>query len=392
MTTAKLSFFDKFLQSPYVPTARSLLIASLFMTIVMSLLMIASASIPFAQSHDMPSLRFFWMQLLYVSVGLAMGWVVYQVPLRWFSNFSLMVAGWVFLVLLLVLTLLVGTKINGSTRWLDFGPVNLQVAEFAKLMMVFVAADYVVRRSAEVRESIWSGWRLLIWYTPVLLLVFWQPDFGSVVVIFLTAVVILFVSGVPLRHYLFLGLAGLPMLVVGMIMADYRQARLLSFLDPFDDLQKTDYQLARSLVAFGRGEVNGMGYGDSVLKLSHLPEAHTDFILAITGEELGFLGVGFVLALQAVMIGSVMKISHTCLKRRQLRLSYATFGFATILFGQLLINAGMNMGIMPTKGLTLPFYSFGGSSMLMFMMMIAIVLKVDKESPFIYRNNLNREY
>lgn len=303
-----------------------------------------------------------------------------------------MVAGWVFLVLLLVLTLLVGTKINGSTRWLDFGPVNLQVAEFAKLMMVFVAADYVVRRSAEVRESIWSGWRLLIWYTPVLLLVFWQPDFGSVVVIFLTAVVILFVSGVPLRHYLFLGLAGLPMLVVGMIMADYRQARLLSFLDPFDDLQKTDYQLARSLVAFGRGEVNGMGYGDSVLKLSHLPEAHTDFILAITGEELGFLGVGFVLALQAVMIGSVMKISHTCLKRRQLRLSYATFGFATILFGQLLINAGMNMGIMPTKGLTLPFYSFGGSSMLMFMMMIAIVLKVDKESPFIYRNNLNREY
>lgn len=362
------------------------------MLVVLSLLMIASASIPFAQQMNMPVMRFFWMQAIYAMVGVVAGWVVYQVPLKWYFKFPLVLSAWLFLLLLLLLTLLMGSTINGSTRWLDFGPVNLQVAEFAKLIMVLVIADYVVRRSAEVRESMWSGWRLLLWYTPILLLLYKQPDFGSVMVIFMTAFIVLFVSGVPFRHYLFLILAGVPILGLGLMMADYRQVRMLSFLDPFDDIRNSDFQLAQSLVAFGRGQFGGVGYGDSVLKLSHLPEAHTDFILAITGEELGFWGVSLVLTLLMVILSCIMKISFTALKRRQLRLSYMLFGFGTILFGQILINAGMNMGILPTKGLTLPFYSFGGSSMLMFMMMIAIVLKVDKQSGEIYAQNTNREY
>lgn len=387
------SWFSKITSTnfSYLPKASNVLMSALFMLIITSLLMIASASIPFTQMHDMPDLRFFWFQMAYVLVGAVLAWVVYQVPLKWYFNFPLLVAGWLLLLSLLGLTLL-SAPINGSRRWLDLGVVNLQTAEFAKLLMVLVISDYVVRRSAEVRSSMWSGWRLLVWYVPVLVLIFAQPDYGSLAVIVATAFILLFISGAPYRHYLFLMVACLPVLALGMWSAEYRQARLLSFWDPFDDVQNSDFQLARALAAFGRGETTGVGYGNSVLKLSHLPEAHTDFILAITGEELGFVGVAFVLTLLAVIVFCVMRISLTALKRRQLRLSYIVFGFGTILFGQILINAGMNMGILPTKGLTLPFYSFGGSSMLMFMVMMAIVLKVAHQSDEINAQNKNREY
>lgn len=377
--------------SPYLPKASNLLSSALLMLIVMSLLMIASASIPFTQLHDIPDLRFFWFQASYVVVGLLVGWVVYHVPLKWYFNFPLVVSAWILLNLLLLLTLF-SPPINGSRRWLDFGVVNLQTAEFAKLLMVFIIADYVVRRSAEVRVSMWSGWRLIIWYFPVAMLIYFQPDYGSLVVIFATAFIVLFISGAPYRHYLFLTMAGVPLLVIGMWGAKYRQIRLMSFLNPFEDTDGASYQLARSLVAFGRGEITGVGYGESVLKLSHLPEAHTDFILAITGEEFGFVGVAFVLTLLSVIVFCVMRISYVTLKRRQLRLSYMVFGFGTILFGQILINVGMSMGLLPTKGLTLPFYSFGGSSMLMFMMMMAIILKVAHQSDEINAQNKNREY
>lgn len=258
--------------------------------------------------------------------------------------------------------------------------------------MVFIISDYVVRRSAEVRESVLTGWRLLLWYSPVLLLIYKQPDFGSMVIILATAAIVLLISGSPVRHYFALLLATIPVIIVAMWGEAYRKSRVLSFVNPFDDVKDSDYQLVRSLVAYGRGETTGVGYGDSVLKLSHLPEAHTDFILAVTGEELGFVGVAFVLSLLCVVLFCIMRISYIALKRRQLRLSYAVFGFGTILFGQIIINAGMTMALAPTKGLTLPFYSYGGSSMLMFMMIIAFTLKVAHQSDEINEQNKNREY
>lgn len=387
-----LKKWQNLLQSPYIPSAHSLLVVGLFALIMLSLLMIASASIPFAQQHNLPELKFFWSQTTYVLMGVLFGLVVYQIPLKWYFQMPLMVPAWLLLNLLLLLTLLVGTPINGSKRWLDFGVLNLQTAEFAKLLMLMIISDYVVRRSAEVREGIMAGARLLIWYTPALLLIVVQPDFGSCVVIGLTAFIILFISGVPARHYIFLLAAVMPVIITVLLFSDYRSARVFSYSDPFDDVLGTDYQLSRSLVAFGRGEFTGVGYGDSILKLSHLPEAHTDFILSITGEELGFLGVTLVFLLEALIVGCIMRISYIALKRRQLRLSYMTFGFATIIFGQVMINGGMTMALLPTKGLTLPFYSFGGSSMLMFLMMIAITLKTAKESGEIYQQNKNREY
>lgn len=386
------TFFEKISQSAYLPSARTTLIVSLFLLMTTSLLMIISASLPAAIKLEMPQLRFFWMQLLYIFIGLGAAYVAYRLPLKVYFKFSTLVVAWVVIVVLLLLTWLVGNEINGSKRWLNFGFFNLQTAEFAKLLMVLVVSDYVVRRSGEVRQNMWSSWKLLIWYGVVVIFLLLHPDFGSIMVVVASATIILFISGVPKRDFwIFLGIIS-TVIAVMLWQADYRRARVLSYWDPFDDTSHTDFQLARSLSAFARGEWTGVGYGNSILKLSHLPEAHTDFILAITGEELGFWGVCFVLLLQAAITGSIMKISYTALKRRQLRLSYLTFGFATVIFGQVVINAGMEMGLLPTKGLTLPFYSFGGSSLLSMMIMIGIILKVDKCSEQIHQENKNREY
>lgn len=375
-----------------LPSARTTLLVSLGLLLTLSLLMIASASIPFALAKDLYPMRFFWSQLLYIGLGVVAAYVVYKLPLRIYCKFSNVLALWLGVVVLLVLTAIFAVPINGSKRWLNIAGFSLQSAELAKMVMVMVAAEYVVRRSADMRGSLWGGWRLLLWYLPIVILLALQPDFGSTAVIVATLLVIAFISGAPLRDYAFITTVVGVTMAVGMAFADYRRERLMSFWDPFDDIQDTDYQLSRSLIAFGRGEFSGVGYGDSVQKLSHLPEAHTDFILAITGEELGFIGVSFVLLLGALIVAAIMHISYVTLKRRQLRLSYMVFGFATVIFGQIFINAGMNMGILPTKGLTLPFYSFGGSALLVNMMMIGFILKVDKESEGIERMGLSRNF
>ncbi|SPX83070.1 FtsW/RodA/SpoVE family cell cycle protein [Moraxella ovis] len=375
-----------------LPSARTTLLVSLGLLLTLSLLMIASASIPFALAKDLYPMRFFWSQLLYIGLGVAAAYVVYNLPLRIYCKFSNVLALWLGVVALLILTAIFAVPINGSKRWLNIAGFSLQSAELAKMVMVMVAAEYVVRRSADMRGSLWGGWRLLLWYLPIVTLLVLQPDFGSTAVIVATLLVIAFISGAPLRDYAFITTVVGVTMAVGMAFADYRRERLMSFWDPFDDIQDTDYQLSRSLIAFGRGEFSGVGYGDSVQKLSHLPEAHTDFILAITGEELGFIGVSFVLLLGALIVAAIMHISYVTLKRRQLRLSYMVFGFATVIFGQIFINAGMNMGILPTKGLTLPFYSFGGSALLVNMMMIGFILKVDKESEGIDRMGLSRNF
>ncbi|AKG14888.2 cell division protein FtsW [Moraxella bovoculi] len=375
-----------------LPSARTTLLVSLGLLLTLSLLMIASASIPFALAKDLYPMRFFWSQLLYIGLGVAAAYVVYNLPLRIYCKFSNVLALWLGVVALLILTAIFAVPINGSKRWLNIAGFSLQSAELAKMVMVMVAAEYVVRRSADMRGSLWGGWRLLLWYLPIVTLLVLQPDFGSTAVIVATLLAIAFISGAPLRDYAFITTVIGVTMAAGMAFADYRRERLMSFWDPFDDIQDTDYQLSRSLIAFGRGEFSGVGYGDSVQKLSHLPEAHTDFILAITGEELGFIGVSFVLLLGALIVAAIMHISYATLKRRQLRLSYMVFGFATVIFGQIFINAGMNMGILPTKGLTLPFYSFGGSALLVNMMMIGFILKVDKESEGIDRMGLSRNF
>ena len=369
-----------------MPSARAILLSSVGCMLVLSLLMVASASIPFALSRGMTELKFFYNQLLYMGIGLAIAAVSYHVVslkrlYRTETQFILLaITG-----LLLVATLF-STPINGSKRWLTLAGFNFQVAELAKLVMIVFVSDFVVRRSFEVRNG-WDGFlriALVVGLMTVLLLA--QPDFGSFVVILGTVFAIFYIAGAPYKQFLALGAVAVGGAVLMVATVQYRLVRVMSFLDPFDDVQDTDYQLARSLIAFGRGQFTGVGYGESVQKLSHLPEAHTDFLLAITGEELGFVGVTMILILEALIIGSAMRISYNALKRRQMRMSYTAFGIAVVFIAQTIINAAMNMGAIPTKGLTMPFFSYGGSSMLISLVMVAVLLKIYKESPEIEKS------
>lgn len=387
-----MSVFDRILA--YLPSARTCLIVALGGLMMLSLLMVASASIPYAMNRHLADLKFFWSQLGYMSIAIAVGAMVYQVPLKYHFNHNVLLGIFVFTVLLLFSTLLFGQSINGSKRWLSLFGFSFQPAELAKVFLVMVVAEFMHRRSSELRyrSILLAGTRLMVWYIPILIALYLQPDYGSIMVIGATMLVMLFVGGAPLGQFalltVFLGLLA----AAGLWQAEYRQARLMSFVDPFDDVLDSDYQLSRSLIAFGRGEFSGVGYGNSVQKLAHLPEAHTDFLLAITGEELGFLGVAAVIILEFIIIIAMLRISYKALVRRQLKLSYMVFGFCVIIFGQVCINAGMNMGMLPTKGLTLPFFSYGGSSMLFSVIMIAIALKVNQQSPMIAKAGENREY
>ncbi|WP_019672141.1 putative lipid II flippase FtsW [Psychrobacter lutiphocae] len=376
-TSRKRDYFSMF----SVPTAGGVLITSVSCLLVLSLIMVASASIPFANMHDLPQLTYFKNQFLYMIIGLAVGFIVYKTPLSWFYDMLFLVLSLAAVLLLLILTLAIGNEINGAKRWIQLGPFNFQVAELAKLVMVLFTADFVVRRANEVRQGIGGIIRLGITVGVLIWLIMSQPDFGSAVILSGVILSIFFVAGASWAQISILVVLGAIGGVYAILFQEYRLIRFASFWDPFDDIQGSDYQLARSLIAFGRGEVTGVGYGESVQKLAHLPEAHTDFLLAITGEELGLVGVLTVLFLEAVVVICTMRISYNALRNNQMRLSYTAFGIGVIFIGQIVINAGMNMGVMPTKGLTLPFFSYGGSSMLMCLIMVGLLLNIQKTSP-----------
>lgn len=394
---AGFDFINRLIQRlqhlPYVPSIRTLLLTSLGLLACLSLLMIASASIPFAQQRGMSDLAFFYRQLGYMILGLAAGYVVYKVKLKILASFELMVIGWIVTGLLLLATLIFGVDINGAKRWIDLGFGNFQPAELCKMVMIMTTAEYVVRRSADVRESVFYSFRLMIPCIPLCGLLILQPDFGSFAVIIATMLVLLFIAGSPLYQYVSVAVVAAGMLALFVITSDYRMRRISSIIDdPFNDFLGDGYQQANSLLALGRGGITGTGYGDSIQKLSYLPEAHTDFLFAITGEELGLIGSLVVILLEAVVIFSMMAISYMAFKRRQMILSYTVFGFAVMFFGQTMINILMNLGIGPTKGLTLPFFSYGGSSILISSMIIGYVLNVYENSPIIAANKESPRY
>lgn len=357
----------------------SVMSIALMLLMAMSLLMVTSASMPITMANSMPDLYYFRQQSLFMVLGIVSAFVMYKLPLRLIVNTQTQAILLIGTVILLFLTLF-STPINGSRRWLNLIVLNFQPAELAKLVTITLCADYLVRRSYEVRHT-WTGWiRLLCAMGFVLGLLILQPDFGSFAIIMASIFLLFFVAGAPPRQYVLFGGLGAILLGVLVMRTGYRSRRVLSFLDPFDDMQNSDYQLSRSLIAFGRGEFSGVGFGQSVQKLAHLPEAHTDFLLSITGEELGFLGVALVLLLEATLIVCLMLISRRTLIQKQLRLSYMTFGFGILIFAQTMINAGMTMGILPTKGLTMPFFSYGGSSMLMCLTMMGIAFNINKNA------------
>ena len=342
-------------------------------------LLLASASMGMSNKLYHNSFHFVLHQAVYLCVGCLVAFFVLQVPL----GFWLKVGGYLLLasmfLLMLVLVPGVGRQVNGSIRWLSFGPITLQVSEFAKFAMVVYSSGYLLRRQDEVREGVKGFVKPLILLGIISSLLLLEPDFGAIVVMVLTLLGMMYLAGARLGQFIVLLLlvgAALGMLA---IISPYRLMRLTSFLNPWAKPFDSGYQLVQSLIAFGRGGFFGVGLGNSIQKLFYLPEAHTDFLFAVLAEELGIIGQLVTLGLFSFLIARSLYLGKIAAQIKNWFASYLAYGLGLLLGVQMIINVGVNLGLLPTKGLTLPFMSYGGSSMLFNCVIIAVLLRIHHE-------------
>lgn len=364
--------------SPRIPkeiTPRNVLIFCVVALLCIGTIMVGSASMPYAERlHENP-FHYVIRHAISIVVAFVCAMLAYRVSLNsWFNNtFPL----WLITMVLLLAVLLVGSEVNGSTRWIRLAGFTFQPTEAAKVMMAIFTADYVVRRAEEVRNNIKGLVRLgaVMLFTVGLIIA--EPDLGATVVVALTMLGVFFLAGAPLIQFGIAFGAIIAAFVFLILFEPYRFERLMSFTNPWADPLGSGYQLSNALMAFGRGEWMGVGLGHSIQKMSYLPEAHTDFMLAILAEEFGFIGITTVLFLSFVMVASCIRIGHRAIQHHYLRAGYLAYGISIIFVLQIMVNAGMNMGLLPTKGLTLPFISYGGSSLIMCAVMVSLILKID---------------
>jgi cell division protein FtsW len=348
--------------------------------ILLGLLMVTSASITAADREMGAPLYYLVRQAAYLAIGALAGAACMTVPLHVWERSSSLLLIFAYLLLVAVLIPGVGREVNGSTRWLPLGPVNLQVSEPARLLILMFVAGYVARRSEELATTAAGFFKPVGLVLLACALLLAEPDFGAATVLMATTMAILFAGGVRLRYFFaLLGplAAGVAVLA---ITSPYRLRRLTAFLDPWADPYDSGFQLTQSLIAIGRGEWTGVGLGGSVQKLFYLPEAHTDFVFAVYAEEFGLLGVLLLVGLYGLIVARILAVSARCARERSVFGACLTFGLGTWLGLQALVNVGVNMGLLPTKGLTLPLMSFGGSSLIVCCAAIGIVLRADFET------------
>ncbi|MCG9721731.1 cell division protein FtsW [Shewanella sp. Isolate7] len=340
-------------------------------------IMVMSASMPEATSLTGNPYHFVWRHVAYL-VGCALiAAVVLQIEMRSWQQLSpimLLVVG-----IMLVAVPIVGTTVNGATRWLSVGPIRIQVAELAKFVFAVYMAGYLVRRHQEVRENAKGFYKPIAVFAVYAFLILLQPDLGTVVVLFVGTVGLLFLAGARLLDFFALLLTG-AMAFVGLVLLEpYRMRRVTSFLDPWQDPFGSGYQLTQSLMAYGRGDWLGQGLGNSIQKLEYLPEAHTDFIFAVIGEELGFLGIIAVLSVLLFVALRAIKLGNLCLLGDRAFEGYLAYAIGIWICFQTVVNVGASIGMLPTKGLTLPFISYGGSSLWVMTAAAMILIRIDHE-------------
>ncbi len=363
-----------------LPALDLVLISAVTALFSLGLVMVTSASMPVAERLGVSTFYFVVRQTVYLSIGLVLGLAVLRVRLAIWERGSLACILLAVVLLLAVLLPGIGVEVNGSTRWINMGVFRLQVSEPAKLLALIYMAGYLVRHGEEVRET-GAGFLkplALLLLVAVLLLV--EPDFGATVVLVSTVLVMLFIAGVSLWKFAALiGAAGAAFATLA-VTSPYRLQRLTAFVDPWNDPFNTDFQLTQSLIAIGRGEWFGVGLGASIQKLFYLPEAHTDFVFAVLAEELGLFGILVLLGLYALVVSRAWLIAGRAARSGNPFAAYLAYGIGTWLGMQALINIAVNTGLLPTKGLTLPLMSYGGSSLLITCMAIALLLRIDYES------------
>jgi cell division protein FtsW len=344
------------------------------------LIMLTSASMSVAESSTGRPFFYLLQQLLAVGIGVLFALFVLRIPTDIWERLApplLIVA-----LILLVAVLLpgVGREVNGSTRWLSVAGINLQVSEPARLLVLMYISGYAVRHRDNLRAGVLEFLRPMFIVFVVCGLLLAEPDFGATVVMLLISMAVLFVAGAPLRYFLLLCGVVVSLLAILAVASPYRLARLTGFTDPWSDPFGSGFQLTQSLIAIGSGEWFGVGLGNSVQKLFYLPEAHTDFVFAVIAEEFGVAGTAVLIGLFAVLVWRALCISMDAAERNRYFQAYLAFGIAIWQGTQVLINLGVNMGILPTKGLTLPLISYGRSSLIITLIALALLLRIDMEN------------
>ena len=350
------------------------------MLLALGLLMVASASMPLAADKWGQPFYYLIRQGTYVGAGLLLAAVAFRVPLRTWQRSG---PGLLLLALGLLIVVLVpgiGKEVNGSMRWLPVGPISVQVSELAKLFAFVYVAGYLQRHAATLQTSAMAMIRPMLVLGVLALLLLMEPDFGTAVVMMATVMGMLFLAGVNL--WKFLSLQGVTVAAMAAVLfaSPYRRERLISFLDPWSDPYHSGFQLTQSLIAIGRGGVFGVGLGESVQKLFYLPEAYTDFLFAILAEELGLLGVLVVIGLYAAIVWRTVDIAARAQRLDMPFAAHLTHGIGLWFVIQSLFNMGVNMGVLPTKGLTLPLMSYGGSSVVVMCVALTVLMRIDVET------------
>ncbi|MCG9691528.1 cell division protein FtsW [Vibrio sp. Isolate22] len=342
------------------------------------LVMVTSASFPIsARLTDQP-FHFMFRHAIFLLLALGVSSVILQIPMKRWFQYSMYLLGLSFFLLVVVLA--VGKSVNGASRWIPLGLFNLQPAEVAKLSLFIFMAGYLVRKQDEVRKTFFGGFaKPIMVFGAFAVLLLGQPDLGTVVVMLVTLFGMLFIAGAKLSQFIALMVAGIAAVVGLIVIEPYRVRRVTSFWEPWNDPFGSGYQLTQSLMAFGRGDWMGQGLGNSIQKLEYLPEAHTDFVFAVLAEELGFVGVTLVLMLIFSLVLKAILIGKKAFEHDQVFSGYLAFGIGIWFAFQTLVNVGAASGIVPTKGLTLPLISYGGSSLIVMSVAVSMLLRIDHE-------------
>jgi cell division protein FtsW len=356
------------------------LLGSVLALLALGVVMVHSASVAFASRLQGFSAYYLLRHAVYAVLGLLALAVVLRTRIRLWEQAGpyLLLLG----IALLVVVLLpgVGSHVNGSSRWIRLGIVSLQPSELMKLFMVVYVAGYLVRKQEELRNFTQGILMVSLVVAVIGMLLLQEPDLGTVVVICLTVLLMLFLGGVRFWHFALVVLTGVGGMAALTLISPYRLGRVTSFINPWADPFGSGFQLTQALIAFGRGEWLGVGLGGSVQKLHYLPAAHTDFVFAVIAEELGLIAVFGVIALFGIIVARAFAIARAAEASGQLYAARLSQGLGLFLGLQAMINMGVNMGMLPTKGLTLPFVSYGGSSMLVSCLAVGLLLRIERET------------
>lgn len=342
------------------------------------LVMVMSASLEISENKFGTAFHYISRHAVYLIIAITLSLLSYRISMETWQKLS----PYLFFcaVALLGSVLIFGREINGSTRWLSLGVMNFQPSEIAKIFVIIFLASFIVRKKEEVSRH-WSGIvkSFVILFFPIVLLLL-EPDFGSVIVLTVAVFAMIFMGGVPLKYFMLTAVVCLVLFGLLLITKDYRMDRFTGYLHPWKNQFGSGYQLTQSLIAYGRGEWLGLGLGNSVQKLFYLPEAHTDFLFSILAEEFGLLGVAIIISLFSILILASLSIARASELQGKHFSSILAYGLSTLVGIQFLFNVGVTMGLLPTKGLTLPLMSYGGSSLLANCVVLSILLRIDKET------------